>query len=405
MLKYRLYSSTDPNSFIGNFPTQRIFKWAILVVLANLFCTVATEACILCIRNPKPTIADSLAESKTVVLAKERRLIDSEKKDNKHTFFSLFTGRPINTDGGPYFHIVKVLKGATDQIEINAFVDYKYLRYLSLFPEDTVVFRQKDTDSNWKFIAYADLDFQEFIRGILRESPKWVDSRTYKNRIDFFFEYLNHNNKEIKEQAHLEVARAPYASIKRISGSMPRKQIREILATQKRMKWHSLYILMLGQSQHTDDHTYIREQLESAAANGLIQNLSAWVTAFIETHPNTGVEMIENLYFTNRNRAQEELEEVCRSLSVLGSEVSFPVTTEFFTLRRRIIQSYITLLKNYPQMVGPVVKDLTGWQIRALIKQLTQIGENKTDLDSETQMALSYYLSISKQFLSIDIEK
>jgi hypothetical protein len=42
----------------------------------------------------------------------------------------------------------------------------------------------------------------------------------------------------------------------------------------------------------------------------LNRNLSAWVTAFIESQPDTGIEEIEKLYSSIRDRTRDELEEV-----------------------------------------------------------------------------------------------
>ena len=355
--------------------TNQVSMWfALMMFLLWLFFASSAGACMICFPYPKTTLADKLLQSKTVIMARER------------------TDKPYS------FYTVAVLKGAIDKSDINAFIDSTARRMLKQHTDDVVVFRQQYLAPGWLYTAYADSEYQEFIRAIIEQSSSWQKFIGDKNRIDFFAERLNHSNQLISEQAYLEVGRAPYASIKSIAGTIPRQQIRDFLDKWRLVEWHSLYILMLGQSRHPDDIAYIRNKIETAATYGFKTNLSAWVTAFIETNPENGVEEIENLYFSNKNRTTDELKEVCIGLSVLGSEVDFRNAPKLVDRRNRIVNSYGTLLENHPLMAGPVAKDLTIWQIRALVERLTQIKENESALDPDTKMAVTHYLSISKRF-------
>ena len=332
----------------------------------------------ICFPYPKTTLVDSLLQSKTVIMARER------------------TDKPYS------FYIVSVLKGTVDESNINAFIDSTARRMLKQHTDAVVVFRQQYLAPGWLYTAYADSEFQDFIRTIFQQSSGWQKFSGDRNRIDFFAERLTHSNQLIREQAYLEVGRAPYTSIKRIASTIPRQQIREFLDKWRLIEWHNLHILMLGQSRHPDDIAYIRNKIETAAANGLKTNLSAWATAFIETNPDTGVGEIENLYFINKSRTTDELQEVWKGLSVLGSEVDFRIAPKLVDRRNRIVNSYGTLLENHPLMAGPVAKDLTIWQIRALVERLTQIKENESALDPDTKMAITHYLSISRRFPRIE---
>ena len=368
------------------FLINQVKSWfALMMLFSWTFFASAAGACLICSPSPNTaladnllTLADSLLQSKTVIMARER------------------TNRPNN------FFAVEVLVGAIDGIWFNAFIDTTARRKLKQNLDDVVVFRQSYGAPGWLYTAYADTEYQEFIRSILKQSSRWQKFRDDGNRIDFFAERLNHRNQLIREQAYLEVSRAPYASIKRIAGNIPRQQIREFLNNRRFVEFHNLYILMLGQSRHSDDIAYIRSKTEKAAASRSKTNLSAWVAAFIETNPDTGVGEIESLYFSNKNRTIDELLEVIKGLSVLGSEGGFRVAPELVDRRHRIVNSYGTLLDNHPQMAGPVAKDLTIWQIRALVDELTQIRENESALDQYTKMAITYYLLNSKRFPRIE---
>ena len=158
---------------------------------------------------------------------------------------------------------------------------------------------------------------------------------------------------------------------------------------------------MLGQSNHPDDQAYIRMKFENAAHYGLNTNLSAWVTAFVEAYPNTGIHEIEALYFSDKDRTPDELKEVCKGLSVLGSEGGIPYKSEIIHRRRRIVRSYATLLDNHPVMAGEVARDLTKWKIQALVDPLSNIINDGSMLHLSSIFAVKYYLSKAHRFPKI----
>jgi len=335
------------------------------------------NACMICVPYPKTTFADVLNEKASVVFAREK------------------------TDEPYFFYAVEVLKGAIHGDDFKAYIYSTDRRKLSKNLKDVAVFAKKDSGDDWQYIAYADKEYQAFVREIILQADNWQKFKGSSHRIDFFAERLTTSNPRIQDQAYLEVGRAPYSSIKRIAGSIPRRQIREFLANWRLVEWHSLYILMLGQSRHPDDRAYIQNKLENCARFQFTRNLSAWVTAFIESQPDFGVEEIEKLYFSTRDRTQDELEEVMKGFSVLGSESGIPFKPEIVDRRHRIVKSYATLLDNYPIMAGLVAKDLTNWKTRALVPQLSRIQNGEPILDPSSLFAVDYYLSMASKFSAI----
>ena len=347
------------------------------ISLVGAFNAPMVEACVICIPYSETTQADVLIDNKSIVFAKE------------------------NTEKPYTFHCVEVLKGAIECDGFEAFINTTAKRMLSMNTEDVVVFGQMSSWGKWRYIAYADIEYQAFIREIVKQADGWQEINA-SNRIDFFAERLTSSNPLIREQAYLEVGRAPYSSIKRIAGTIPRRQIREFLANWRFIEWHNLYILMLGQSLHPDDRAYIREKLENTAKYHLKGNLSAWVTAFIESHPDTGLEEIETLYFSNQDRTREELEAVLMGLSVLASEEGIRLNAEIVDRRHRIVKCYATLLENHPMMAGPVASDLMLWEIRALVEQLSNIRANHSTLEPLSKLMVTFYLSEASRFPAIE---
>jgi hypothetical protein len=345
------------------------------VLLFSLTLNVAMPtACMICVPFPKVTIADLLSESDTVILARE-------------------------ADHVPYsFYPVAVLKGAAANTPIDAFIDSSSRRKLKLNPTDAAVFVKKKADKDWRFIANADTHYQNFLREIIQQTAQWQTFNGNRARIKFFAAHLNDSDPKIQEQAYLEVGRGPYASIGRIAGSVPRERIRAFLVNYRLIEWHNLYILMLGHSSHPEDRAYIRNKVESASRFGLTINLSAWVTAFIEIHPATGVEEIERLYFSRKDRTKEELTEVLKGFSVLGSEGMLEKDPALVKRQHRIVGSYAPLLEHHPGLAGMVARDLTVWRIQALVEPLSEILEKEPHLDPMDRFAVQYYLSMAKRF-------
>jgi hypothetical protein len=316
-----------------------------------------------------------LADCETVVLARE------------------------NAEKPYHFTPVAVLKGAVDETNVEAFVDSTSRRKLRRNPGDAVVLaRRQGAETDWRRIAYADRRYQRFVRAILKNTGDWEGFTGAERRIAFFAERLTSDHRLVRQQAYLEVGRAPYASIKTIAGSVPRDQILRFLANWRLIEWHNLYILMLAQSRLPEDLAYIRRKFESAARYGLETNLSAWTTAFVETHPDTALERIETLYFGNARRTRKELEAVFLGLSVLGSEGGVFAGPDLLGRRHRIVRSYGVLLEHHPPMAGRVARDLMTWQIRAFVDRLSTIARSETLLDSDTVFAMDYYLSMAGRF-------
>jgi hypothetical protein len=343
---------------------------ASLVVLS----VPAVEACMICVPFPKATLADMLVESESIVTVRE-------------------------DDARPYiFTPIDVLKGDFAGDEIEAFVDSASRRKLKQNPEDVALLVSNTSEGGWSYRSYADPEYQEFIRTILEQSTRWNGLKGSDQRVRFFTKHLTDDNPLIREQAYLEVGRAPYSVIKTIAGAVPREQILRFLGNFRLVEWHSLFILMLGQSQLPSDQALIRDKFETNARFGLKTNLSAWATAYVEVNPETGIDEMEALYFARDDRTPEELEEAHRSLSVLGSEGGAVAVPRVAARRRRIIKSYGTLLEHHPTMAGKVAKDLTNWRRQALVDELSSIMKSETPLDPDSKMAVSYYLSMASRF-------
>ena len=349
---------------------------AATVVLATL-CAAEAAACPICVPYPTVTLADILMECESVVMVRE---------DDERPFV---------------FTPVEVLKGTVDGPVIESFINSTSRRLLRQNPNDLAVFARSTPQEAWRYRAYAKNEGQSFIRAIIEQSPGWNGPRGTDKRIAFFTEHLTASTPLIRTQAYLEVGRAPYAAIKTIAANVPRDQILEFLADWRLTDWHSLFILMLAQSELPADHALIRDRFENSARFRITKNLSAWTTAYIETNPETGFGDVEEQYLARRDRQPAELLEVHRSLSVLGSEGGAVAEPRVARRRRRILESYGILIESHPGLAGAVAQDLTNWNIQALMKELSSILESEGVLEPASRLAVEYYLSMAPRFRTI----
>lgn len=340
------------------------------LISAAALLSSAAHACVICIPYPETTLADRLLENEAIVFARE-------------------------VDNAPYtFYPVEVLRGEPLSDPVKLFCNSSIRRKLQALPEGVVVIARKGGEE-WQPITFAEGDYKTFIRTIVSRGEKWEGSPSAQDRLDYFSSLLTSDESDIREQAYLEVGRAPYATIKALADKVPTEQIHAYLANFRFIEWHNLYILMLGQSTNPNDRLYIKSQFESGARLGTTVNLGAWVTAFIEAYPDIGVKEVEKRYFVNRNRSSDELAQVLTSMSILGSQ---PVGADLphFPFREEIVGSYGKLLENYPAMAGRVAKDLTRWKVAAHVDRLEEIRGDTSLLDASSTYLVDQYIAAAR---------
>ena len=355
-------------------PRQWVAWLAGILAVAAVLWTSAATACVICVPYPTTTHADLLIESESVIVARE----DPER---------------------PFFYApVEILKGALDGRPIDLFLDSTTRQRLRHYPDEGVLLYRRNADAPWQRLAYATTAYREAVGQLLEHAESWRGGLRKQERLEFFSRHLLSGDSTLREQAYLELGRAPYSWIARLAGRIPREEIRGFLSDDRMLEWHSLFILMLGQSDHPDDLEYIRANFESASRFTLTSNLSAWTVAFVEAHPETAIAEIETDIFANVARSSRTLEAVLQGLSVIASQDGILVPQRIAELRRRLIESYGALLELHPQLAGWVARDLALWKRQALVEPLTAIAAKEALLDPAARFAVESYLASASGF-------
>jgi len=319
------------------------------------------HACQICVPFPQTSSADLLLGSEAVVLARE----DPE--------------RPFR------YRSVEVLKGDPGPEKIDLFVNSSTRRTLAVFPERSMVLvkPRKDEPSAWRSAGMADEIFEPIVREILGRAPIW--EKEPNKRALFFSKHLGHSDPQVRTLAHLEVARAPYATIRTLGGIISREQIHTYLQNFRYMEWHALYILLLAQSEDPNDRQFITESFHSATHFHSTLQLAAWTTAFIELEGMAAIEIIEKEYFLKTSHSAKELAEIIRALSVHGTDAS-PA------LRNRIVASYGTLITLSPALTSQIAEDLIAWERTEFAEEIGKfVADNPLSFDLPTTLRLRAY--------------
>jgi hypothetical protein len=356
------------------------------VFVSCLILTIApasvTLACVVCVPLPTKTVADYIVESNAVVLARE------------------------NPDKPFSYLAVENIKGMISNPEIDLFINSSTRRRLSMNKQSAVALAQ-DTAGNWRSLGYADEDYERIIRETVLKYRDWEDNSsdwggnsadweghsTYwentsidsLNRIAFFAPLLGHSNHRIHELAYIEVGRAPYSLIREFSLSWPADKVRMTLNDPLKFEWFPLAILILGLNAENIDQQLIRESFTNVSGIRSSINLAAWTTAYIEIDGEAALDEIEKLYFQSTNRDLDELIAVTTAMSVHG-------TNGHIYLRDRIVQSYITLIDNYPAMVSYVARDLSNWEEWSLVSKLRKLLNEWEGQDPVSTYSIRIYL-------------
>ena len=334
-----------------------VLACAVLIGLAD-----PTEACQICIPFPKKSTADDLIAGQAVILARE----DPE--------------RPF------HYRSVEVLKGDPGTEKIDLFLNSTTRRTLTVFPKRSMVLVSsiEDGQAVWMSAGMADSNFETLVREILARAPAW--EKEPNERIAYFSKRLGHSDPQIRNLAHLEVARAPYSTIRTLGGVLSREQIRAYLKNFRYMEWHALYILLLAQSEDAKDREFISESFHSAMRFSSTLQLAAWATAFIELEGTAAIEIIEAEYFHKHTRHDpKELQEITKALSVHGTAGS-PV------LRDRIVASYQNLLTLNPALTSQITEDLIAWDRTEYAEEIGKfVAGNPLSFDLPTTLRLQAY--------------
>ena len=285
------------------------------------------SACQICLPFPTDSLADRILAAEHLVLARE------------------------NPDQPYTLGITRILEGG-DPPPLELFLDSSSRRWLSFGEDRAILCGWFPEEGGWRSLARHDELLAPVVRDILKNRQAWQDEPGA--RVRYFADLLGHEDNTLADLAHLEVARAPYREITHYADRLSRQELLKELGNPRRMEWHALYILMLAQSDHPDDHQLIHDKLERNAHWGFSLQTAAWATALIEIDGPAGIERLSELYLSETEREPVELAAIHAALRVHGDQGSSE-------LRDPVVAAYGRLLERAPALAPELADDLTKW--------------------------------------------
>ncbi|HBE67816.1 MAG TPA: hypothetical protein DDW52_06675 [Planctomycetaceae bacterium] len=343
-------------------------RFACVLGFAVLFIgsSARVPACTLCIGFPEKTDVDFLAESACVILART----ETETP---------FTFSPRRT-----------LKGKFDGSKINLLVDSMTRRRLASDHECFVLLVQSTPYGNWRSLGIVSNAFRPVVERLVVLARFWSEKGQSEQRWQFFLPLFGHDDPRIRQLAYLELGRAPYSVIRNLGRSVPRETYIDILKDPKYLKWRSLAILLLAQSESAADKALIRDSLRSAERFGLQSNLSAWAAAAIEIDGQAALQFIAEKYGRGSSKDAEEIEAIIAAISMHGRFADLE-------MQNTIVDLYRQILHTRPEFASRIAEDLLAWERWELSEQLSEILEKGSLLGREERLSVARYVRTTQK--------
>ena len=340
--------------------THRSIRWA---TLAMVWLSAASDssACGLCWSLPIRTIADHVIENDGVVLVRE------------------YPGKPF------VCQTIETLKGPLPQQSVDVFLDSASRRRLAAQPNSALLVVRADEAAPWRSLGVANAELLQVVRAILHTFPEW--STGQEQRHQFFGSLLGHPQQDIFQLAYVEVARAPYRTIRKLARGVPRDALRCVLQQRAYFRSRSLAILMLGLSDAAEDQRVVVQAFQRCRDFSLTHDLASWTAAFIELHGHAALQTIEIDYLLNPRRSEDEVRSVLAALSLHGQGGRTD-------LRDRIAGLAGSALAVHPWSAGILARDLRNWnwwQYRGMVAEIR--AEHFHRWNEEESASVAAYLA------------
>jgi hypothetical protein len=234
-------------------------------------------------------------------------------------------------------------------------------------------------------MGIADADYERVVRRILDHSATWRPMETDNpQRLEELAPLLGHADLRLHELAYLEIGRAPYATIRRISAEVSIETVRDMLDDPRYLEWRSLAILMLAQSRRPADRARIVKTFADKQRSGSTLNLGAWATAFLAIEGPDAIGQVRRWYLERPDRSRAQLREVVNALSVhAGDDPSW---------REPVVTAYRALLDVHPALAPAIARDLIAWHRWELVEQIRGIRKALAETDPLGAYLLGLYL-------------
>lgn len=290
---------------------------ALLLVLSE-----AALACPICAAGSALTPADQLVNAERVLLV----------------------GRPRGD-----WRTVAVIKGDSDAAPAD-------LPPAPLRADRPALVARDARGGSWSILGAVGSSHVPWLRAVSGAKPTAdLTEQDWAERVRFHAPYLEHEEPLIADIAHAEVARAPYAAMRKLRPALDAAQVRAWLNDPARSSRVSLYTMLLGIAGGSADLQHIESGIAASLRNRSAENVAALLCADMELRGSAALAVIESAYLADTDRSLAEVEAALLALSVQGNANGAVPQAEIVAAYRRLIA------RRHP-LAGFLAIDLTKWQ-------------------------------------------
>jgi hypothetical protein len=245
---------------------SNILRSLAAAIVVGALCTFPAGACMFHANLPELTITDRLRFADAIILAR---------------------------DNGSYgFEAVEALRGERDGVEIPELADTSTVRRLALNPDDAVLFAHDPNIGEWQRVAYVDDDMRPVLTELLAQIESWPVEYNGE-RFEFFAALHDYPDASIRQMAHLELDRAPYALLRTLRLRLDPHEIIRSLRVISAYQWLPFNYLLLGISGEEVARKELNRAIAAADQYTLANSLGPAATALIEIDGSEGLARLE----------------------------------------------------------------------------------------------------------------
>jgi hypothetical protein len=209
----------------------------------------------------------------------------------------------------------------------------------------------------------------------------WVE------RVRFYAPYLEHREPLLAELAYSEIARAPYAAMRSLRGTVDPAQLARWLDDPALAARAPLYTLLLGIAGDAQTVPRVERALAESRKTRVPADPSALICALIELRGRDALTQIERLYLTDRSGDPVQARGALLALSVQGQADGVLPRADVIAAYRRLIQ------RRHP-LAGLAAADLAAWQAWEVTPDYVALLNSST-LHPVSRVAIVSYLERS----------
>ena len=207
-------------------------------------------------------------------------------------------------------------------------------------------------------------------------------------RARFYAPYLEHAEPLLAELAYGEIARAPYAAMRHLRGSVEAAQLARWLDDPALAARAPLYTLLLGIVGDAQTAQRVERALVEARRTRVPADQSALICALIELRGSAALSMIERQYLTDRNGDPAQARSALLALSVQGQ-------ADGVLPRAEVIAAYRRLIARRHPLAGLAAADLAAWQAWDVTPAYVALLNSGAALHPVSRVAIVSYLERS----------